>query len=235
LIKIAPWQPRKAFDEQALQELSESIKTYGVLQPIIVRKVGEFFEIVAGERRYRASKIANLLQIPVVVLEDDDQALEISVIENLQRQDLNPIEKAEAFAFLMQKLNITQEQLAKKLNLSRSYVANYLRMNSLDDNLKQKLVNKELSVGHAKILAGKKDAQKLAKDMLDKKLTVKQAAGVQKPSKESSAELQRFEEMLSNALNKAKVGINLDKESGQISISFSSLEELEQIISTICL
>lgn len=241
-IKIAKWQPRKNFDETALQELSESIKEYGVLQPILVRKIEDnFYEIVAGERRYRASKMANLTHIPAIILEENSKKnLEISLIENLQRQELNPTEKAQSFAFLIEKLNITQEELAKKLNLSRSYIANYLRMNNLDDEIKEKIDKNQISVGHAKILVSKKNAKELANKIVEENLTVRDLEKLDKEPQgkaKSNADVERLQEMIANALNNEfKVQIVMEKTEKKIVLSFDKLEQLEELISKlICL
>ena len=133
-IKVNPFQPRKIFDEEALNELTESIKEHGILQPIILRKKGKSFEIVVGERRFRASKVAGLKEIPAVVRElTDQQMMEIAILENLQREDLTPIEEAEAYQNLMENLNLTQEQLAFRLGKSRPHIANHIRLLSLPE------------------------------------------------------------------------------------------------------
>jgi ParB family chromosome partitioning protein len=135
-IKIAPWQPRKEFDSAQLEELANSIKQHGVLQPILVKKDEQGFMIVAGERRYRASVLANLESIPAIIIDHDAQTLlEVAMIENLQRKDLNPVEKAEGFAFLIEKFNLTHAQLAERLGINRSVVSNYLRVNNLSNEI----------------------------------------------------------------------------------------------------
>ncbi len=134
LIKVNPFQPRKIFDEAALAELSESIKEHGVLQPIILRKRGKNFEIVVGERRYRASKAAGLTEIPAVIRGfSDQQMMEIAILENLQREDLTPIEEADAYQNLMENLSLTQAQLAFRLGKSRPHIANHIRLLSLPE------------------------------------------------------------------------------------------------------
>ena len=154
-IKVNPFQPRKIFDEAALNELAESIKEHGVLQPIIVRRKGKSFEIVVGERRFRGSKIAGLTEIPVVVRElTDQQMMEIAILENLQREDLTPIEEAEAYQNLMESLNLTQEQLAFRLGKSRPHIANHIRLLSLPEVVRGHISAANLSMGHGRALLG---------------------------------------------------------------------------------
>lgn len=244
-IKASEWQPRKTFEIEQLQELAISIKNYGVLQPILLKKVENkehLYEIVAGERRFRASEIANLKTIPAIVLNfSQNEMLEISMIENLQRQDLNPIEKAEGFAFLIEKLQITQEDLAKRLGISRSVIANYLRINTLSDDIKEKLATGQLTFGHAKLLVNKKDASYLAEEITKSKLTVREVE--KKLSKKidedakpagSGDEIKRFEEILAQALD-IEVKINCHKNAGDIILSFSNFAKLEEIIDRLCL
>lgn len=238
LVEVAKWQPRKIFDEEGLIELSTSIKEYGVLQPIILKKCDDHYEIIAGERRYRASKMAGLMFIPSIVVDFDDQkSLEVSMIENLQRKDLTAIEKAESFEFLINKLNMTQEELSEKLGFSRSYITNFLRINGLSDKIKEQIMEGKISVGHAKVLANKENAEELAKEVIEKKLTVRQLEELsnKKQKKNSNkAEIEKFEEMLTESLNGASVKIEMSKESGKILINFENLEKLDEIISKIC-
>ena len=149
----SPWQPRNDFSAEALSELVESVKVHGVLQPLLVRKVDEQFELIAGERRLRAAQAALLEKVPVVVIEaDDEKALEIALIENLQREDLNPIEEAEGYALLQKKFNLTQEQIATQVGRARASVANALRLLDLPDMIRRHVAEGLLSVGHAKVL-----------------------------------------------------------------------------------
>lgn len=237
LIQIAKWQPRKTFDETALNELAASIKEYGVLQPIILKQYDDHYEIIAGERRYRASKMIGLIFIPAIIMDFDDQkSLEVSMIENLQRKDLTPIEQAEGFKFLIEKLNLTQEELSEKLGFSRSYIANFLRINGLSDRIKSKIAQGELSVGHAKILVNKENAEELATEVVSKKLTVRQLeelVNVQPKKNTSNSDVSQFETMLQDALNQ-KVRVVMKKDSGQIIIDFHDLNALDAIISKIC-
>lgn len=254
LIKAAPWQPRKIFEQDGLNELAQSIKRYGVLQPILLKKIpgDQPFEIIAGERRFRASKLAGLSTIPAIIVDFDmQQALEISMIENLQRRDLNPIEKAEGFAFLIDKIKISQEELATRLGISRSVITNYLRINTLDEEIKDKIASGQISAGHAKILVNKENAAQLVEEIIEKKLSVREAEkkvynkpktskkpiDEDKPVSEKTAnasEIKRFEEMIEKSLN-MKTVIECHKNSGKVILEFKNMAQLEEIISAICL
>lgn len=174
-----PYQPRKTFDQGALEELAQSIKQTGVFQPIIVRKSDvKGYEIIAGERRYRASKLAGKETIPAIVREfDESSMMQVAVLENLQREDLNPLEEAEAYDMLMKNLSLTQVELAEKLGKSRPYIANHLRLISLPEVVKQMLQQEELSMGQARTLLGLKKREEIiqvAKKAIKEKLTVRQ-------------------------------------------------------------
>lgn len=261
-IKAAKWQPRKYFDE--LEELSASIKQHGILQPILLKQVGENYEIIAGERRYRASILANVSSIPAIVKNFSEQtALEISMIENLQRKDLNPIEKAEGFAFLIEKLSLNQEELAQKLGINRSVITNFLRINKLPEKIKAKIRIGEISAGHAKILVNKENVEELAQEIVEKGLSVREIEKrVQKTTfkainlaknnllndnlpndnfindtekmEKQSSEIERFEEMIAKQLG-VNVKINYKSGVGNIILEFNSLHQLEEIISALCL
>ena len=166
-----PYQPRKTFDEESLNELAASIKEHGVFQPIIVKKSIKGYEIIAGERRFRASQLAGKETIPAIVREfSDTQMMEIALLENLQREDLNPIEEAEAYKNLMLNLNLTQEELAKRVGKSRSYITNILGILSLPDTTKNLVKENKLSLGHAKILSKLEDKEKI-NELTDKIMT----------------------------------------------------------------
>lgn len=169
-------QPRQHFDESALEELAGSIRNQGVLQPILVRPaLGGGYEIIAGERRWRAAKIAGLATIPAIVRSTDDkEALEIALIENLQRQDLSPIEEAACYQRLMLDVGYTQEDLAGKLARSRSHVTNYLRLLQLPASVQALVMDKQLSVGHARALVNALDAERLAAKVIERGLSVRQ-------------------------------------------------------------
>ncbi len=152
-VVASPWQPRTVFEADALTELVESVKVHGVLQPLLVREVGTKFELIAGERRLRASQAALLKKVPVIVIEaSDEKALEIALIENLQREDLNPIEEAEGYALLQKKFNLTQADVAKQVGKARASIANALRLLELPDDIRKYVAEGLLSAGHAKVL-----------------------------------------------------------------------------------
>ena len=157
-LRSNPYQPRKVFDEEALQELSNSIKEHGVFQPIIVKKSIKGYEIIAGERRVKASRMAGLTEIPAIIRDfNDTQMMEIALLENLQREDLNAIEEATAYKKLQDTLSLTQEDLAKRLGKSRSHITNMLGLLSLPDSVKEEIINKNISMGHARVLSKLED------------------------------------------------------------------------------
>ena len=161
-LRVNPYQPRKTFKEESLQELADSIKEHGVFQPIIVKKSIKDYEIVAGERRYRASKLAGRTTIPAIIRDfTDEQMMEIAVLENLQREDLNSIEEAAAYENLMKKLNLTQEELAKKIGKSRSYITNMLGLLSLPIEVKNLVKEGKISTSHARTLSKLEDPEKI--------------------------------------------------------------------------
>jgi ParB family chromosome partitioning protein len=172
------YQPREYFDEAQLEDLSASIKQHGVMQPIVVRPSKAFkgnFEIIAGERRFRASKRAGLSEVPVIIRElTDSEALELALIENIQRQDLNPIEEAQGYQRLMEEFSYTQEALGQTVGKSRSHVANLLRVLTLPEGVKKKLASGELSLGHAKAILTSKQPELLAEQIVEQGLTVRQ-------------------------------------------------------------
>ena len=181
LIRPNPYQPRRTFDKAALNELAKSIEKTGVFQPVILRQPDpqiERYELIAGERRFRASKIAKQATIPAIVRNmSDEQMMEVAVLENLQREDLTPLEEAQAYQTLMDKLSLTQAQVASRLGKSRPYIANYLRLLGLPKMIKDALNDGRLSMGQARTILGLKDKKKLvslAKRAMDKNLTVRQ-------------------------------------------------------------
>lgn len=178
-IRSNPYQPRKHFDENALQELADSIKQSGVFQPVILRKsMIKGYELIAGERRVRASKIAGKTTIPAIVRQvDENVMIEIAVIENLQREDLSPLEEAEAYEMLMDKLQLTQAEVADRIGKSRPYIANYLRLLSLPESIKQLVTTEQLSMGQARTLLGLKNKDlmvSIAQKVVQEQLTVRQ-------------------------------------------------------------
>ena len=184
-IEPKPDQPRKYFDEEALQQLADSISKHGLLQPIIVREsAGGFYQIIAGERRWRASKLAGLLEVPVIIMEADAlKAAEIAIIENIQREDLNPYEEASAYRSLMTQYDLTQEQVAEKVGKSRSAVANTMRLLELPDEVLEMLKTGDISSGHARALLALKDKDAIvdiAKKILTHSLNVRDTEGLVK-------------------------------------------------------
>lgn len=235
-------QPRRVFNDKALNELAQSIKEKGILQPIIVRKAGDgTFRIVAGERRWRAATIAGLTKVPVIIKDTGaSDSLEIALIENIQREDLNPIETAEAFQRLMREFNLTQEELSAKVGKERATVANYLRLLKLPDEIKD-LINKgSLSMGHARaILAveGKTLQIELARTIVTRGLSVREAESlakqVNKPRKRvirsKDPQITSLEEKLKQSLG-TKVKIQHKGKRGKIEIEYYSLDELDRLL-----
>ncbi len=243
-IKVNPFQPRKIFDEAALNELAESIKEHGILQPIIVRRKGKSFEIVVGERRFRGSKLAGLTEIPVVVRElTDQQMMEIAILENLQREDLTPIEEAEAYQNLMESLNLTQEQLAFRLGKSRPHIANHIRLLSLPEVVREHISGGNLSMGHGRALLGikrKKLIPIISDKVMKENLNVRQLESlVQKMNDDVSRETSTgekkdiFIEEKESQLREyfgTSVTIKKSKNKGKIEIEFFSEDDLERIL-----
>lgn len=242
-IKVNPYQPRKIFDEHAIEELSESIKEHGVLQPIIVRKVNTTYEIVVGERRFRAAKLAGLLEIPAVVRQlTDEQSMEMAILENLQREDLTPIEEAEAYQKLMDNLSLTQEQLAFRLGKSRPHIANHLRLLSLPDVVRKLIMNGKLSMGHGRTLLGLRKKEQIiltAEKTMHEGLNVRQLERLvhkmnedvpreTKPEKKNIF-IQEQETNLREYFG-TNVSIKKTKNKGKIEIEFFTEEDLERIL-----
>jgi ParB family chromosome partitioning protein len=236
-------QPRRVFNENALKELSTSIKEKGVLQPIIVSRTGEgTFNLIAGERRWRAASLAGLKKIPALIKNvDPKDSLEIALIENIQREDLNPIEKSEAFNRLMQDFDMTQENLAEKIGKDRATIANYLRLLKLPDEIKDMLYNGTLSMGHAKTLLsveGKLGQIEVAKKIIKKDLSVREAEllvkRISNPAKTSGIkdlQVQSLEERLIKHLGtKVQIVTKKNKKSGKIEIEYYSYEELDRLL-----
>lgn len=234
-------QPRKHFDAEALEGLSQSIKTYGIVQPIIVRRINDRFSIIAGERRYRAARMAGLKQVPVVVKDySDTELMEVSLVENLQREDLNPIEEAQAMQLLMTEHELTQEELSERLGKSRSAVANTLRLLNLPENIQSMVISGALSSGHARCLVAlKSDEQKtkLANRIIAEGLSVRaveelikkaEAAPVVHKKKPLMPEIESAEKAISTALG-TKVQITGDLKHGKIILNYYSADQLESL------
>ncbi|GKX30303.1 chromosome partitioning protein ParB [Vallitalea longa] len=243
-------QPRKKFDEDLLQELSESIKQYGIIQPLIVIKKGKYYEIVAGERRWRAAKLAGIKEVPVIIKGyTDRERLEVSLIENIQRENLNPIEEAFAYQKLIADFKLKQDDVAEKVSKSRSSIANSMRLLNLDEKVQRMIIDEMISSGHARALLSIKDGEiqyNIANRIFDEKLSVRDTEKLIKsilnpktPKKESEKEKSintiyrdledRFKEILGT-----KVTINRkSKKKGKIEIEYYSDEELERLIELI--
>jgi len=243
-------QPRKHFDESKLQELAESIKEKGVLEPLIVRRTGQGYELIVGERRWRAAQKAGLKEVPVVVKEAERrEALEISLIENLQREDLNPIEAAEAFKHLIEEFNISQEDLSKRIGKDRTTIANTLRLLKLPIEIRNQLLQNRITSGHARAilsLESKEKQKELCALIIKKGLSVREAEALakrwsEKPKKsitlvKKRGELESQLNSLQDSLRKylgTKVQITQKGKRGKIEIEYYSHQELERIIETI--
>ncbi|TAN44890.1 MAG: ParB/RepB/Spo0J family partition protein [Nitrospirae bacterium] len=242
--KIIPnqYQPRKVFRDEALQELADSIKERGVLMPVIVARVGDgSFRLIAGERRWRASRLAGLKKIPSLIKDVSSQdSIEIALIENIQREDLNPVETAEAFNRLLKDHNLTQEDLSKKVSKDRATVANYLRILKLPDEIKTMINSRQLSIGHAKALLaieGKHKQIEAAREILKGEMSVRAAEALCKKKahrttpkkKEKLPEVADLEDKLKRALG-TKVTIRHKDKRGKIEIEYYSLEELDRLL-----
>lgn len=239
-------QPRKEFDEDALTELSESIRQFGVLQPLLVQKKGKYYEIIAGERRWRAAKMAGLKKVPVVIKEFTPQEIvEISLIENIQREDLNPIEEALAYRRLIEEFRLKQDEVAERVSKSRAAVTNSMRLLKLDERVQKMLVDEMISTGHARAILGLEDPEiqyTAAQKVFDEKLSVreteklvKQLLNPKQPvqkaiNSQEEAVYQQLEEKLKGIVG-TKVSIQRSKgNKGKIEIEYYSQDELERII-----
>lgn len=239
-------QPRKEFDEDALTELSESIRQFGVLQPLLVQKKGKYYEIIAGERRWRAAKMAGLKKVPVVIKEFTPQEIvEISLIENIQREDLNPVEEALAYRRLIEEFRLKQDEVAERVSKSRAAVTNSMRLLKLDERVQKMLVDEMISTGHARAILGLEDPEiqyTAAQKVFDEKLSVreteklvKQLLNPKQPvqkaiNSQEEAVYQQLEEKLKGIVG-TKVSIQRSKgNKGKIEIEYYSQDELERII-----
>ena len=242
-------QPRKNFDEDALQELADSIKQFGLLQPILVQDKGEYYEIIAGERRWRAAKLAGLKEVPVIIRNYSSQEIvEISLIENIQREDLNPIEEAQAYKRLLTEFNLKQDEVAERVSKSRTAVTNSMRLLKLCDGVQQMIIDDMLSTGHARALIPIEDPElqlQLAQRIFDEKLSVREVEKLvksilkpaeEKPKKEEIPQslmyiYQNIENKLKDKLSR-KVAISPKGKngSGKIEIEFYSNDDLEKLI-----
>ena len=244
-------QPRKFFNEDALQELAESIKQYGVFQPLLVQKEKDYYKIIAGERRWRAAKIAGLKEIPVIVKELSDQEIaEIQLIENIQREDLNPIEIAEGYRQLIDKYGFTQDELAEKISKSRTAITNTLRLLKLDERVRQMIVDELISTGHARAILSIEDSDKqyeFAQKIFDEKMSVRDVEKAiknmqkdhkikkdnQKIDKKTEAIYHSLEENMKQIMG-TKVTIQAKNgNQGKVEIEYYSQDELDRIVNMI--
>ena len=236
------FQPRKFFDEDNLQDLTNSIKERGIIQPIIVRKSSDDnskYEIIAGERRWLAAQKAGLHEVPVVITEADDlKSLEFAIIENVQRKDLNPIEEAESYKKLIDDFSYDQEKVSKFIGKSRSHIANFLRLLSLPREVLNFIKSNELTVGHAKILVGLENAVFVAKKIIEKKLSVRQAENLVKIFKTRKFFIKKPKDInlqsLENSIRE-KIGLNVliknkKNNSGSLVFEYKDLDQLNKII-----
>lgn len=242
-------QPRRKFDEDALLELAESIKQFGVLQPLLVQEKDDYYEIIAGERRWRAAKLAGVKKIPVIIKKlTAQEIMEISLIENIQREDLNPIEEAMAYKRLLTEFNLKQDEVAERVSKSRTAVTNAMRLLKLNDKVQQMVIDEMLTTGHARALLGIDDQEKqyvLAQKIFDEKLSVRDTEKLVKSiqnekknrtnvRKEIDPKLEAIyhdlEEQMKGILG-TKVSINhKDEEKGKVEIEYYSQDELDRII-----
>lgn len=240
-----PFQPRKKFDDEAIGELAQSIREHGIIQPIVVRKKGKKYEIVVGERRYRAAKLANLEEIPAIIKEmTEEQMMELAILENLQREDLTPIEEAEAYQNLIEKLNFTQDDLAKRLGKSRPHITNMIRLLQLPEEVRQLLNEGQLSMGHGRALLGLKNKRQMievAKKTINQSLNVRQLEAlikqlnenVSRETKKKTPKKDIFVQATESQLREffgTNVQIKKTKNKGKIEIEFYSEDDLERIL-----
>ena len=243
-------QPRKNFDENAMEELTESVKQYGIIQPLIVRKKENYYEIIAGERRWRAAKMAGLKEVPVVIRNyTDEEIMEISLIENIQRENLNPIEEAMAYQLLIKEFHLKQEDIAARVSKSRTFITNAMRLLKLDDRVQNMLSESLITSGHARALLGIEDGDlqyETAMKVYDEGLSVREVERLVKkintPPKEEKEEQpasqkEQYQLIYENAENKlktimgTKVNIrNKSNHKGKIEIEYFSLDELERLM-----
>ena len=242
-------QPRKSFDNDKIAELTESIKTHGIIQPLILRKSDDgFYIIVAGERRWRAAKMAGLKDVPAIVMElSEKEVLEISLIENIQRQDLNPIEEALAYKKLLSEFELTQEELSKRIGKSRTAITNTMRLMNLDSRVQQYIIEGIITEGHGRALLGIKDEEiqyELSQKVIDENLSVRElerlvkkiVEGKNKEEKSAITELNPYYKEIKNQLQNyfgTKVNISNKNSKGKIEIEYYSEDDLQRILDII--
>lgn len=249
-LKASVYQPRKAFNEESLNELASSIKEHGLLEPLLVKKSqDEMYEIICGERRFRACKIAQLASVSCLIRDDLElNGYAVALIENIQREDLNPVEMANAFSLMLNECNLTQEELAKTLGKSRSSVTNILRINNLHDEIKNMIVEGLIDLGHAKVILSLEDKElqlKAAQYVVKNSLTVRQTEKLVSDIKENGLEdnitkskksyknpsFNEWEKNIGNVLSGVKVKFNASNEDkGKITLSYTSKDQLEHFL-----
>lgn len=248
IAKVEPGlnQPRKQFDEESLNDLADSVREHGIIQPLTVRRLSSgYYQIIAGERRWRAAKIAGLSEVPAVIIEADDRkVMEIGLIENLQREDLNPMEEADGYLALKEEFGMTQEEIAQRMGKSRPAIANALRLTALPTLLREMVVDGDLSAGHARTLLALPRAdlqEKAAQMVISRELSVRQTEALvktlqaeDKPAKAKDFDEQRIyldeiEKNLSNRLGR-KVSIAAGKKKGKIELEYYDLDDLEALL-----
>ena len=242
-------QPRKTFDEDSLQELSDSIKQVGLIQPILVQDRKDHYEIIAGERRWRAAKLAGLKEVPVIIRDYSEQEImEISLIENIQREDLNPIEEAQAYKRLLTEFNLKQDEVAERVSKSRTAVTNSIRLLKLDDKVQQMVIDDMISTGHARALLSVENAEEqyeLAQKIFDEKLSVREVEKLvknlhkpEKPKKKPDDKTlqiiyQDIEDKLKQKLSTKVTVTSKGEGSGKIEIEFYNHEDLDRLLEMI--
>ncbi len=237
-------QPRKLFNENTLQELAESIKQYGIVQPLLVKKMDEYYEIIAGERRWRAARIAGIKKVPVIIKEYSlQEALEISLIENIQREDLNPIEEAESYKRLTEDFGLSQEEVATKVGKNRSTITNSMRLLQLDERVQGMIIDERVSSGHGRALLSIGDHQKqyeLAEKIIQNNISVRETERLVKvaqetkvatppPNQRLQAEYKHIEEQFKHILG-TKVQLSQGRKKGKIEIEYYSDDDLDRIL-----
>ena len=248
LIKSNPLQPRKNFDEEKIDELSKSIERHGVIQPVIVKKSGKYYELIAGERRWRAARQAGLKEIPSIIRDIDNKSQEeIALIENIQREDLNSIEEAVAYKVVMDRYEITQDEVSTMVGKSRVYVTNIMRLLKLPNYVQKYIIEGKMTTGHGKAVAGlgEKEIKAVTDKILKEDLSVRETEKIVRELKNSNksedkknrknekeANILHIEEVLMNELG-TKVEINKRKKSGKIQLFFSNDDELQRILNII--
>jgi ParB family chromosome partitioning protein len=241
-------QPRKYFDNEKIMELAESIKQHGLIQPLVVKKEGEFYSIIAGERRWRAAKLAGVKELPTIIMDlSDEKLLEISLIENIQREDLNPIEEGKAYQRLLEDFKLTQEDLAIKIGKSRTAIANTIRLLNLDERVQNYIIEGILTEGHGRSILGLKDSKRqneVAQLVIDENLSVRETERYIKelnnPKEErksnNSEPINPYYRDIQNKLQNyfgTKVNINSKKNKGKIEIEYYSEDDLQRILDII--